>query len=208
MTSRASGPGRPPGLTGDDLLVTARDVFLEHGYAGTSMEEVARRARISKASLYRDHSSKTELYAAVVRQWAAAGRDAMRPALQRLAADTDARRGLTELAETMRAAILSEPVLRMRRLVIAEAAAHPEVARLYLEDSWNRNIGNLADTLAQMPADRGLEIDDAHAAASEFTWLVIGPALNAQLLGAEETGGPVRRAVDAFLARYGRPAEG
>ena len=127
----------------------------------------------------------------------------MRPALERFAADSDVRRGLTDLAETMRAGILSEPVLRMRRLVIAETPAHPDVARLYLQESWNRNIHNLAETLSELPADRALEIDDAHAAASEFTWLVIGPALNAQLLGVDEKGAPVERAVDAFLARYG-----
>jgi AcrR family transcriptional regulator len=186
-------------------LDTAREVFLESGYAGTSMDEVARRARISKASLYREHSSKSELYAAVVRHWALAGRDAMRPALDELRASRDLKTGLVALGETMRAGILSPPVVAMRRLVIAEATAQPEVARDYLAQSWDTNIRNLAEALAELADAHGLAVDDPDALASEFTWLVVGAPLNAGLLGVERAAPSVERAVDLFLAGYLRP---
>lgn len=195
-------PGRPAGRTGDALLDTAREVFLESGYAGASMDEVARRARISKASLYREHSSKSALYAAVVRHWALAGRDAMRPALEKLKANPDLREGLVALGETMRAGMLSAPVVAMRRLVIAEAAAHPDVARDYLAQSWDANIRNLAESMTDLSEVHGLVVDDADALASEFTWLVVGAPLNAGLLGVETGAPPVGRAVDLFLAGY------
>ncbi|WXH14473.1 TetR/AcrR family transcriptional regulator [Microbacterium sp. LBN7] len=169
------------------------------------MEEVARRARISKASLYREHPSKSALYEAVVRHWASAGRDAMRPALERLQAADDLRQGLAELAETMRLGILSEPVLAMRRLVTAEAVTQPEVARMYLEESWNTNIRNLAETLRTVAARHGLRIDDVDAAAADLTWLVIGAPLNARLLAGDIEAPPVDRAVDLFLAGHRRP---
>lgn len=202
MSATPRAPGRPAGRTGHELLAVAREVFLENGYAGASMDEVAKRARISKASLYREHASKTALYAAVVHHWAAAGRDAMRPALERLGASADLRAGLIELGETMRAGILSPPVLAMRRLVIAEAVAQPEVARDYLAESWNTNIHNLAQTLAHLSSERGLRVDDPDALATEFTWLVVGAPLNARLLGDESDALSVDRAVDLFLARY------
>jgi TetR/AcrR family transcriptional repressor of mexJK operon len=204
MTTEARVPGRPPGLTGEDLLAVARDVFLERGYGGASMEEVARRARISKASLYREHPSKSALYEAVVRHWASAGRDAMRPALERLQAADDLRQGLADLAETMRSGILSEPVLAMRRLVTAEAVTQPEVARMYLEESWNANIRNLAEALRTVAARHGLQMDEADGAAADFTWLVIGAPLNARLLAGDVDASPVDRAVDLFLAGYRR----
>lgn len=194
--------GRPAGSTGEKLLSIAREVFLERGYAGTSMDEVARRARVSKASLYREHASKNALYAAVVRQWAALGRDAMRPALERLRGSADVRAGLVDLAETMRAGILSEPVLAMRRLVTAEAATSPEVAATYLQESWNRNIRDLADALAGIAASGWLVVEDPHVAAEQFTWLVIGAPLNARLLGGTSTDAQVAPAVDLFLAGY------
>lgn len=166
------------------------------------MEEVARRARISKASLYREHPSKTALYEAVVRHWAASGRHAMRPALERLQAADDLRQGLAELAETMRRGILSEPVVAMRRLVTAEALTQPEVARMYLDESWNSNIQNLADALRSVAEKRGVRFDDAEAAAADFTWLVIGAPLNARLLAGDASTPPVERAVDLFLAGH------
>ncbi|GAA1154867.1 TetR/AcrR family transcriptional regulator [Microbacterium oxydans] len=204
MTTTPRTPGRPAGLTGDALLDTARDVFLEFGYAGASMDEVARRARISKASLYREHDSKSALYAAVVRHWALAGRDAMRPALEALKANPDIRAGLVTLGETMRAGMLSAPVMAMRRLVVAEAPAHPEVARDYLAQSWDTNIRNLAEAMTELSDTHGLVVDDAEALASEFTWLVVGAPLNAGLLGGEGAAQPVTRAVDLFLTAYDR----
>lgn len=38
------------------------DELVEHGYAGTSMEAVARRAKVGKAALYRRWGSKREMY--------------------------------------------------------------------------------------------------------------------------------------------------
>ena len=202
MTTASRPPGRPAGRTGEELLAVARDLFLERGYGGTSMEEVATRAAISKASLYREHPSKSALFEAVVRHWAASGRDAMRPALDRLESTDDLRHGLAELAETMRAGILSEPVLAMRRLVAAEAVTHPAVARMYLEESWNGNIHSLADALSAVATKHRLHIDDPDAAAADFTWLVIGAPLNARLLAGDATAPPVAHAVDLFLAGY------
>ncbi|MFK4850675.1 TetR/AcrR family transcriptional regulator [Microbacterium sp. ZW T6_19] len=197
--------GRPAGLSGDALLDVARGVFLEFGYGGASMDEVAKRAKISKSSLYREHSSKKALYTAVVHSWAHAGRDAMRPSLERLRGSGDLRRGLIELAETMRAGILSPPVLAMRRLVTAEAQSQPEVARVYLEESWNTNIRNLGEALKEIAERGGLRIGDPDAAAAQFTWLVIGASLNARLLGAVLDEPPVEQAVDLFLAGYAAP---
>ncbi|PRY56040.1 TetR/AcrR family transcriptional regulator [Glycomyces artemisiae] len=210
MTDTARRRGRPPGRTGADLLATAREVFLEHGYAGTTMDEVAARAHISKASLYRAHPSKHALFAAVVRAWAEAGRDAMRPHLERLVAGDDVRADLIVLAGIMRFGILSRDVLNMRRLVTGEAERHPDVAAGYLEASWNRNIRALADAFRTL-ADRGaLRLDDPLTAADQFTWLVIGAPLNRRLLTGTDApdtpDSPVESAVDLFLAGYGTPA--
>lgn len=194
--------GRPAGMTGDELIVVARAVFLEHGYERASMDEIAARAGISKASLYRAHSSKAVLYAAVVQHWATAGRNAMRPALDRLRRHPDTRKGLIELAESMREGMLNPTVLAMRRLVIAEAPAHPEVATAYLQQSWDTNIGDLARTLASIAAEGRLRLDDPRAAANHFTWLVIGAPLNAHLLGSHAADPDCASAVDLFLAGH------
>ena len=206
MSTPARPRGRPAGLTGEALLAVARGVFLEKGYAATSMDQVAARAGISKASLYREHPSKAVLYAAVVHDWVTQGRDSMRPALARLIASKDIRRGLVELAETMRAGILSAPVLQMRRLVTSEASTHPEVAAAYLTDSWKINIDRLAGALQSLAAQNRLRLTDPRLAAEQLTWLVIGAPLNARLLTDQsdlsDFSSP-EDAVELFLAGYG-----
>lgn len=206
MSAPTPTRGRPPGLTGPALLAEARAVFLERGYAATTMSEVAARARISKSSLYRDHPSKSALYRAVVSDWAAAGRDAMRPALDRLAQSHDLEQGLTEMGDAILRGVLSPPVVAMRRLVINEATEQPEVAATYLEESWQRNISALAETFDGLRRAGALTVDDPSAAAEEFTWLLVGAPLNAALLGVDATPAPdaSARAAALFLARYGR----
>ncbi len=204
MGEARAARGRPPGSTGRDLLAVARGVFLEKGFAGTTMEDVAARARISKASLYREHPSKAALYAAVVADWSNAGRNAMRPALDRLREADDLRAGLRELASTVRAGVLSDDVLAMRRLVTSTADTHPEVAACYLEESWQRNIDDLAGTFRELDAAHRLSVPDPRRAAEEFTWLTVGAALNAALLsGSVPRPRPaVDSAVETFSARY------
>jgi TetR/AcrR family transcriptional regulator, mexJK operon transcriptional repressor len=184
-------PGRPAGLQGAELLAAAREVFLEFGFGGATMQEVAKRARISKASLYREHESKDELFAAVVTDWAAQGRGAMRPHLDRLFAADDVRGALLELAATLQAAVLAPDVVRMRRLVAAESDRFPEAAAAYLADSWTRNIAALADTIAALAAEGRVHATDPLLAAHQFTWTAVGAALNAHTIaGASATTPP------------------
>lgn len=185
-------PGRPSGQQGAELLAVARGVFLELGFSGATMQEVATRARISKSSLYLEHQSKDELFAAVVRDWAERGRDAMRPHLDRLLAADDLRLALVEFATTLQAAVLSPSVIRMRCLVAAESDRFPAAAAMYLADSWTRNIRALADTISEL-ADRGrLVVAEPGVAAHQFTWTAVGGPLNAQTIGGSSARTPAK----------------
>jgi TetR/AcrR family transcriptional regulator, mexJK operon transcriptional repressor len=141
----------------------------------------------------------------VVGDWAAAGRDSMRPALAQLMAGTDVSADLLDLAATIRAGVLSPDVLGMRRLITSEAVRHPAVAALYLADSWERNIDALADAFRALERQGRLRIVDARVAADQFTWLSVGAALNAQLLAPiadHDTATTTASAVELFLSGY------
>ncbi|CAM3807100.1 TetR/AcrR family transcriptional regulator [Tsukamurella ocularis] len=204
--------GRPGGSSGADLLAIARNLFLDRGFAGTTMDAVAAGARISKQTLYRQYPSKDDLYAAVVRDWVDRGRDAMRPHLDALMSTDDAGRGLRALAGTLQAGVLSTPVLRMRTLVAAEAQRFPAVADDYVRRSWDRNQALLAHALAHLAGRGLLRIDDPAAAAEQFTWLALAAPLNRLTLTGGRTGGTQEEsdavadeAVTTFLARYAPP---
>jgi AcrR family transcriptional regulator len=202
-TTTSRRPGRPAGRQGPDLLDTARAVFLENGFTGTTMHAVASRAGISKASLYREHDSKDALFAAVVTDWAARGRGAMRPVVEQLLTAQDLHAALVELAGTIQAAVLDADVVQMRRLVTAESERFPAIAADYLAASWDSNIAALARILAELGASGALHVDDPHIAAHQFTWTAVGAALNAHTIA-----GPAAATPPQELRRFAAAAAG
>ena len=65
---RAGGGRLPRGERRDQLLATASEVFVDHGYHSAGMDEIADRAGVSKPVLYQHFSSKLDLYLAVLQQ--------------------------------------------------------------------------------------------------------------------------------------------
>src|SRR3954466_4267347 len=51
-----------------ELLAAALDLFVERGFASTRLEDVAKRAGVSKGTLYLYFTNKEELFKAVVRE--------------------------------------------------------------------------------------------------------------------------------------------
>lgn len=67
MLSNPVRPSRRKQARPGELLAAALDLFVEKGYAATRVEEVARRAGVSKGTLFLYFASKEELFKAVVR---------------------------------------------------------------------------------------------------------------------------------------------
>ena len=65
MMDTASAQSRR-GDTALKILAAARDVFSERGFAGTTVDEIARRAGVNKATLYYQIGDKQTLYAGVI----------------------------------------------------------------------------------------------------------------------------------------------
>ena len=68
MTDRSGQrPGRPRDPEVDSaVLASAREVFLERGVEATSIEAVARRAGVSRLTVYRRYRNKQELLVAML----------------------------------------------------------------------------------------------------------------------------------------------
>ena len=208
MPAARSQGGRPRGAEGAGLLDVARQMFLDSGFAGTTMADVATRARVSKSSLYRDFPSKDSLFEAVISDWVQRGRNALHPHVDALLAADDLEAALRRFASVLQAGVLADPVARVRRVVMAEAQHFPAVARAYAE-SWDRNVEMLADTFAELMRRGSLIQHDPEVAARQFTWLVLADPLNARSLGpfsdqldAERLAATADEAVETFGARF------
>ena len=112
-----------------ELLAAALDLFTEKGFAATRVEEVARRAGVSKGTLFLYFPSKEELFKAVVRE-NLAGRFPL------WNAEFEAYRGSTP--ELLRYAMFqwwqrvgNTPSSGLTKLVMSEAKNFPELAAFY-----------------------------------------------------------------------------
>lgn len=112
-----------------DILEQAVGLFLDQGYAGTSMADVARAIGIQKASLYHHFPSKEALFIACVTD----GYDGALKRLESIRTDdslTDAARIRTAMEEIYRVN-LTTPVGRMAPMIAEVAPTIPEVARAF-----------------------------------------------------------------------------
>lgn len=111
------------------LLDVAAEHFLQHGYAGASLDRIGAEARVGRGTLYRHFSGKHGLFVAALRRAAmtlAASAEALRSQPPVSDATPD------DIAAWLRRALesLGHPrVLRLQRTAIAESRRDPMLAR-------------------------------------------------------------------------------
>lgn len=193
-------------------------MLAERGYRGTSMLEVARRARASKETLYAWFGDKRGLFAALI----AANAERLAAALDatgapppeapearlRVLAEAPAMR-LRTLAEALLALLLGGRALVVNRAAIAEAAAGDTgFAELLAREGRERFAPRIAAALAAA-RDAGLiAYDDPSEAVEDFLGLLLGDRQVRRLLGLLPEPGPeeirarAARAVACFIRAY------
>lgn len=216
MTSRATASrpagrrqgGRPPRLLAEQLreqiLEVATPLFLTEGYGATSIEAVAKRARMSKRTLYSRFRDKAELFGAVVHRLV----ERMRPPNvppERFFEGGSIEAILQRLAQLILRAALSPPALALHRVIVAEATRFPELAAAVHQEGTRREAIRRIAALLEGEAQAGrLSLTNAEFAAEQFLhMLVAGPQRRALGLGTPMTSAELdawaRDAVDLFL---------
>lgn len=154
-----------------ELLAAALELFVEKGYAATRSEEVARRAGVSKGTLFLYFASKEELFKAVVRE-NIAGR------IPEWEAEFEAYTGST--ADMLRYAMQTwwqrvgaTPASGITKLMMSEASNFPELAVFYQQEVIQPGQ-TLIRRILQRGVDRGefRPLDMEHA-----VYLVLAPMI-------------------------------
>lgn len=115
-----------------ELLAAALDLFVERGYAGTRLDDVARRAGVSKGTLYLYFQNKEDLFKAVVRESVVARISETAGQIERFDGPSDTllehvvRRWWNEYGNSTAGGI--------GKLMMAESSNFPEIARFFLEE--------------------------------------------------------------------------
>src|SRR6266568_8632802 len=104
------------------IMSAAIAAFLDNGYLGTSMDQIAAAAGVSKQTVYKHFSDKEQLFTQLLLDTMTRTVDQLViGATAALGDSDDLPRDLGALARALVAAIWQPDVLRLRRLVIAEA---------------------------------------------------------------------------------------
>lgn len=191
------------------ILDAATTTFLSKGYLGTSMDEIAALAQVSKQTVYKHFTDKQSLFIELVTGTVNEISDPVNNEVVQLADSGDLEADLRDLARRLVARVMQPRLLELRRLVIAEASRFPELGREFYARGPGRTIAALASVFEQLANGGALRLDDPALAAAHFNWLIMSAPVNqAMMLGSDSIPGrrELNRNADAgvrvFLAAY------
>lgn len=165
----------------EQILRGAMQVFLEQGYANTSMDRAAAAAGVSKQTIYSHFQDKQGLFVALIE----------RVTIRRLLSDFpgnpfegEPEMVLRRLAESFLNKLDDLEYIAVLRLVIAESARFPELAQLYSQTVIQYGYRHLSDYFVAHPE---LQISDPEAVARIFFGSLVAFVLTQTILQGQQT---------------------
>jgi len=207
--------GRPrrelAGEVEERILDAAGKVFLERGFEGASVEEIAEVARAGKPTIYARFASKEALFAAVVARKVRANMSIACVA----AMGSTVEQRLEAMATVLLERILSPEIIGLMRAVVAEARRFPDLAISVKRQARDLGIESVARLLGEIAESGEMAVAPAFApdrlleTARRFMDVIVFPMAMRALFGEDltevraEIGPHVSRAVAFFLAACG-----
>lgn len=189
IASTRRGAGRPTREQAEarhsELLDTALDLFLAHGFEVATIEMIANRVGMTKRTVYARYADKSSLFLAAV-QRAIERQIVPRHVLEELD------RG--ELAETLEAIarlrigqVMTPNGLRLQRIINTESYRFPTIFTANYEQSAKPVIEFVAGLLDRAIAAEAIAPTDVDLAASAFMSMVVGGTVRAIVSGSTPT---------------------
>ena len=188
------------------VLEGAREVFMADGFEGANVDDIARVAGVSKATLYSYFPDKRLLFIEVATTEC---RRMAERTLELVDPTAPPRDVLTIAAQQIVPFLLSDFAQQCFRTCLAERDRFPELARTFYINGPENGKSQLRAYMAEAVARNELRIDDLDMAAEQFAELCKARLWNRAVFGiqtrfsAKEIAAVVSNAVDTFLARYG-----
>lgn len=169
-------------------MEAATTLFLRNGYQGTSMDEVAALAAVSKQTVYKHFADKETLFREIVLGVAGTVEAFLERVATTLADPKHLHADLQEIGRHYIKVVMQPHVLQMRRLLIGESARFPELTREYYEKAPERVLTALAPELKDLDQRGLLKVEDPLLAARHFAFLILGTPLDRAMFYGDETG--------------------
>lgn len=190
----------------DQVLQGARDVFLRDGFEGASVDDIARAAGVSKATLYSYFPDKQQMFMEMACEECLAMAE---EATGKVDLSLPPQVVLAPAAEQIVSLLLSPFAQAMFRICVAESDRFPELGRRFYETGPLLGRQRIGDYLRAATARGELKIDDFDMAADQFAELCRANLWPRMVFGiqTEFTTDEIRyvaeEAARTFIARFG-----
>lgn len=190
----------------DQVISGAREVFFRDGFESASMEDIARSAGVSKATLYSYFPDKAALFMEVA---STAVADHTAKMVETVDIDAPVRDVLLCTGKSMTAFMLSDLGRRVFRICVAESDRFPDLGRRFYSAGPAFIRGQLIEYLTCAVSRGELAIEDIELAADQFPELCKADMFPRLVFGIDdvfseqEIDRVVAGAVETFMARYG-----
>lgn len=201
---KPGAPGRPKDPSkGAAILEAAKKLFVEQGFEGVSMDQIATEAGVSKLTVYSHYGDKESLFSAAI---AAKCEEQLSDGLFAPDPAKPLRDQLLSIARAFFALITSREALAIHRVVSAQPA-NPKLGKLFWEAGPRRVQLGFESFIRGHVERNALDVADEHRAATQFFSLLKGE-LHAQLLcgcgdfSERDVETHLQATVDMFLRAY------
>jgi len=154
-----------------EIAEAAFHAFAENGYDATRVDDVARRAGVSKGLLYLYFKTKEELLKAVIKRYITPKIEALRSSIEssNLSAEDFLRGPFLEFAKQ----IPNSPAKILIRLIVSEGHKHPNLVAYYWENVVSQGLATLTQVI-----DKGVrEGEFKPTALTDFPHLIVSPVM-------------------------------
>lgn len=191
----------------DQVLEGARQVFMADGFEGASVDDIARAAEVSKATLYSYFPDKRLLFLEVATTECVRQAD---DAIHKIDLTAPPRDVLCHVGRHFLTFITSRLGQQIFRMCVSEADRFPDIGRAFYNSGPALIRAEMVRYFEQAIARDELVIEDLVLAADQFAelckadiWLRLMFGVS-ERVDAQEIARVVDGAVETFLARYGR----
>jgi len=192
------------------ILINARTLFLERGYDGTTLDDVAAASGVAKTTVYNNFSDKQQLFSAVIGSINDRSAEITAAVGEMLNSSEPIETRLHRFGAAVLAGVLQPSVVQLRRLAVSEALRFPELVARYWEVGPLRTIEILTDALRQAAYRGELAVADPEAAATGLAYALVGPMQDRALLlpqteiAAPEVERYVSSVINSFIRGHSR----
>jgi AcrR family transcriptional regulator len=185
----------------DQVIAGAREIFMRDGFDGAGVDDIAREAQVSKATLYSYFPDKRQLFVEVAKGECRRQADA---AVAEIDTDAPPARVLRLAGLHILRFNLSPYGLAVYRIAIAESSRFPDLGREFYESGPKVVETALTDYFAKAVGRDELAIPDPVLAAHQFHELCRADLFRRHIYGVQTSATPaeVDRVVDGAVALF------